>query len=108
MIPFTDSSRLPRVVFVYFIVGPANTNPMGSVALENAPIKAYPKGTSFGAHPKGTSFGAQSVGLRLFFRPAAISFAHAALLDRKIAPAEPIGLVLADPKLRGKNKSLLK
>lgn len=99
MIPFTDSSRLPRVVFVYFILGPANTNPMGSVALENAPIKAY---------PKGTSFGAQSAGLRLFFRPAAISFAHAALLDRKIAPAEPIGLVLADPKLRGKNKSLLK
>ncbi|PUB89215.1 MAG: hypothetical protein DBP00_03100 [gamma proteobacterium symbiont of Ctena orbiculata] len=55
----------------------------------------------FQAHPKGTSFGAQSEGLELFFRPAALSFAHAAylhrahsaLLDEKIVPAGPIGLV---------------
>ncbi|MEW8342503.1 MAG: PH domain-containing protein [Candidatus Thiodiazotropha taylori] len=44
-------------------------------------------------------------GLGLFFRPAALSFAHveqlhiahSALLDKKIAPAGPIGIVLTDP-----------
>ncbi|MEW7995752.1 MAG: hypothetical protein AB2825_15070, partial [Candidatus Thiodiazotropha endolucinida] len=60
---------------------------------ENAPIEAHPKGTSFGAQPEG---------LGLFFHPAALSFAHlawlnlahSALLGKKTAPAESIGLVL--------------
>jgi hypothetical protein len=47
-------------------------------------------------------FQAQPVGLGLFFHPAALSFAHVALLhnahpallDEKTAQAEPIGLVL--------------
>ncbi|MEW8347109.1 MAG: hypothetical protein AB2687_02285 [Candidatus Thiodiazotropha taylori] len=51
-------------------------------------------------------FQAQPGGLGLFFRPAALSFAHveqlhvahSALLDEKIAPAGPIGLVLTGPK----------
>jgi len=59
----------------------------------------------FQAHPKGTSFGAQPEGLGLFFRPAALSFAHvawlhhahSALLDKKTAPAGPIGFVLTGP-----------
>ncbi|MEW8459706.1 MAG: hypothetical protein AB2653_05315 [Candidatus Thiodiazotropha endolucinida] len=51
------------------ILGPVNTNPIGPVVPEKAPIKA---------HPKGTSFGAQPVGLGLFFRPAALSFAYVA------------------------------
>jgi hypothetical protein len=50
-------------------------------------------------------FQAQPEGLGLFFRPAALSFAHvallhiahSALLDEKTAPAEPIGLVLTGP-----------
>jgi len=50
-------------------------------------------------------FQAQLSGLGLFFRPAALSFAHvaglhsahSALLDEKIAPAEPIQLVLTGP-----------
>jgi hypothetical protein len=54
-------------------------------------------------------FQAQPVGLGLFFRPAALSFAHvawlhvahSALLDEKTAPAEPIGLVLTGPRLHG-------
>ncbi|MCG7875477.1 MAG: hypothetical protein JAY75_08655 [Candidatus Thiodiazotropha taylori] len=53
----------------------------------------------FQVHPKGTSFGAQPEGLGLFFRPAALSFAHveklhiahSALLDEKIVPAGSIG-----------------
>jgi hypothetical protein len=48
-----------------------------------------------------TLFQAQPAGLGLFFRPTALSFAHAAslhfahsaLLDEKSAPAEPIELV---------------
>ncbi len=51
------------------------------------------------------SFQAQPEGLVLFFRPAALSFAHlarlnlahSALLGKKTAPAEPIGLVLTGP-----------
>ena len=50
-------------------------------------------------------FQAQPGGLGLFFRPAALSLAHvewlhiarSALLDEKIAPAEPIQLVLTGP-----------
>jgi protein-S-isoprenylcysteine O-methyltransferase Ste14 len=50
-------------------------------------------------------FQGQPDGLGLFSRPAALSFAHieqlhfahSALLDRKTAPAEPIGLVLTGP-----------
>ena len=50
-------------------------------------------------------FQAQPEGLGLFFRPVALSFAHVAvlhvahdaLLDEKIVPAEPIGLVLTGP-----------
>ncbi|MCG7997720.1 MAG: hypothetical protein JAZ06_20130 [Candidatus Thiodiazotropha taylori] len=45
-------------------------------------------------------------GLGLFFRPAALSFAHveqlhiahSALLDDKIVPAGPIGFVLTGPR----------
>jgi len=51
-------------------------------------------------------FQAQPRGLGLFFRPAALSFAHvawlhhahSALLDKKTAPAGPIELVLTGPK----------
>ena len=50
-------------------------------------------------------FQAQPGGLGLFFHPAALSFAHvallhhahSALLDEKTVPAEPIGLVLTGP-----------
>ncbi|MEW8081562.1 MAG: hypothetical protein AB2784_13640, partial [Candidatus Thiodiazotropha endolucinida] len=50
-------------------------------------------------------FQVQPEGLGLFFRPAALAFAHveslhiahAALLDEKIVPAGPIGLVLTGP-----------
>ena len=50
-------------------------------------------------------FQAQPVGLVLFYRPAALSFAyvaalhsaHSALLGEKIVPAEPIQLVLTGP-----------
>ncbi|MBT3091982.1 MAG: hypothetical protein KME58_03630, partial [Candidatus Thiodiazotropha sp. (ex Lucina pensylvanica)] len=52
---------------VLFILGPVNTNPMHPVVPEKAPIKAHPKGTSFGAQPEG---------LGLFSPPAALSFAH--------------------------------
>ncbi|MES9891258.1 MAG: hypothetical protein ABW165_09440, partial [Candidatus Thiodiazotropha sp.] len=70
-----DSSSV--TLFTYYRIstsgtvtlGPVNTNPIGPVVPEIAPIKA---------HPKGTSFGAQPVGLGLFFRPAALSFAHVA------------------------------
>ncbi|MEW7993514.1 MAG: hypothetical protein G8D66_18950, partial [gamma proteobacterium symbiont of Ctena orbiculata] len=42
------------VVFIIFNpemieLGPVNTNPMHPVVPEKAPIKAHPKGTSFGA-----------------------------------------------------------
>ena len=55
----------------------------------------------FQVQPKGTSFGAQPEGPGLFFRPAALSFAHvarlhhahSALLDEKTAPAGPIEFV---------------
>jgi hypothetical protein len=51
-------------------------------------------------------FQAQPEGLGLFFRPAALSFAHivqlyiahSALLDKKIGPAESIQLVLTGPR----------
>ncbi|MCG8023405.1 MAG: hypothetical protein JAZ02_05425 [Candidatus Thiodiazotropha endolucinida] len=51
-------------------------------------------------------FQAQPEGLGLFFHPAALSFthlarlnlAHSALLGKKTAPAESIGLVLTGPK----------
>ncbi|PUB86236.1 MAG: hypothetical protein DBP02_03700 [gamma proteobacterium symbiont of Ctena orbiculata] len=50
-------------------------------------------------------FQAQPEGLGLFFHPAALSFAHlarlnlahSALLGKKTAPAESIGLVLTGP-----------
>ncbi|PUB81496.1 MAG: hypothetical protein DBP02_17945 [gamma proteobacterium symbiont of Ctena orbiculata] len=37
------------------MLGPVNTNPMHPVVPEKAPIKAHPKGTSFGA--RGEKFG---------------------------------------------------
>ncbi|PUB87504.1 MAG: hypothetical protein DBP02_01090 [gamma proteobacterium symbiont of Ctena orbiculata] len=51
-------------------------------------------------------FQAQPEGLGLFFHPAALSFAHlarlnlahSALLGKKTAPAESIGLVLTGPR----------
>jgi hypothetical protein len=49
-------------------------------------------------------FQAQPEGLGLFFRPAALSFAHSALLDEKTAPAEPIGLVLTGPNFFGERQ----
>ncbi|MET0006147.1 MAG: hypothetical protein ABW087_21330 [Candidatus Thiodiazotropha sp.] len=39
----------------YITLGPVNTNPMRPVVSEKAPIKAHPKGTSFGA--RGERFG---------------------------------------------------
>ncbi|PUB73676.1 MAG: hypothetical protein DBP03_11975 [gamma proteobacterium symbiont of Ctena orbiculata] len=61
------------------MLGPVDTNPIGPVVPE---------------------------GLGLFFRPAALSFAHvaylrrahSALLDEKIVPAGPIGLVSTGPR----------
>ncbi|MES9925190.1 MAG: hypothetical protein ABW152_13945 [Candidatus Thiodiazotropha endolucinida] len=53
-------------------------------------------------------FQAQPEGLGLFFHPAALSFAHlarlnlahSALLGKKTAPAESIGLVLTGPNVQ--------
>ncbi|WP_369163188.1 hypothetical protein [Candidatus Thiodiazotropha sp. LNASS1] len=55
-------------------------------------------------------FQAQPEGLGLFFHPAALSFAHlarlnlahSALLGKKTAPAESIGLVLTGPNRTGR------
>ncbi|MES9968510.1 MAG: enoyl-CoA hydratase/isomerase family protein [Candidatus Thiodiazotropha sp.] len=60
-------------------------------------------------------FQAQPRGLGLFFRPAALSLAHveqlhdahSVLLDEKIVPAWPIGLVLTGPNLIRREKSTM-
>ena len=73
------------------------------------------RATGRGAFSGATLFSYLIGGLRLFFRPAALSFAHverlhlahSALLDEKIVSAGSIQLVLTGPRLALRNVVIL-